>query len=358
MGAIPALADFDLEELAGRLASWGHKPSHAARILRDFYLSGGNIDADRLKLPKLLRQRFGSELTLRCSRILRTLRSEDGTVKLLLACGDGGTVEAVLMPSHDGRRAAGCVSCQIGCAAGCVFCASGAGGLERNLSAGEIVEQFLHLRATAAAAALRLATLVFMGMGEPMHNLRNVIRAIRRIARPGLGELGARNITVSTVGAVEGIDALAAADLNVHLAVSLHAPDDATRRRIVPLAARYPVAAIMRAARRFQEHTGRIVTIEYCLIRGVNDSAEQARSLAELMEGFRAHVNLIPLNPAGARACGAGLEPPKTEDVERFAGILRARAVVVHVRRPRGADIAAACGQLRGMCADEAASAR
>jgi len=344
---IPALADFDADDLAARLARWGHNPSHAARMLRDFYLSGGSIDARRLKLPKGLERRLDVDLAVRASRIARRVAGADGTVKLLVEFASGGAVETVLMPSHDGRRAAGCVSCQIGCSVGCCFCASGADGLERNLTAGEIVEQFLHLRALAAASGRRLATLVFMGMGEPMHNLPNVISAIRRIARPGMGELGARNITVSTVGIVEGIHALAAADLNVHLAISLHAPDDLTRRRIIPLATRYPVAEIVGAARRFQQLTGRIVTVEYCLIRGLNDSPEHAAALAALLDGFRAHVNLIPFNSAGADAARSDYEAPPPETVAAFADMLRTRGAVTHVRRSRGADIAAACGQLR-----------
>jgi len=251
------------------------------------------------------------------------------------------------MPSHRPDRAAGCVSSQIGCAMGCDFCASTRRGLERNLEAGEIVEQFLHLKAEARRLGRRLTSLVFMGMGEPMHNLQNVIPAIRRIADPLLGALGWRQVTVSTVGIVPGIDQLAAADLNVHLALSLHAPDDETRSLIVPSNRRYPVAQIMAAAKRFLDRTGRIPTIEYCLLSGVNDSEAHATRLAELMDGFRAHVNLIPYNSIGAGISGAVYRRPEREEIIAFLTTLRSQGVIAHMRDTRGDDVNAACGQLR-----------
>jgi 23S rRNA (adenine2503-C2)-methyltransferase len=231
---------------------------------------------------------------------------------------------------------------------GCDFCASTRNGLERNLSAGEIVEQFLHLRRLGSSQGRRLRTIVFMGMGEPLHNLDAVIGAIHRIAAPGLGNLGPRNITVSTVGIVPGIRRLARADLGVHLAVSLHASDDATRAQIIPAARRYAVQEILSAARDFQDATGRPVNIEYCLLAGVNDSDAHARGLAARLEGFRAHVNLIPYNSTGAPGLsGRDYQPPADSVVARFVAILREEHVVCHLRDPRGRDIMAACGQLR-----------
>jgi 23S rRNA (adenine2503-C2)-methyltransferase len=305
------------------------------------------VDWAGLKLGKVIESRLGSQLPIRQSSIVAHTRSTDGTVKLLVGFAGGGAVESVLMPAYDGIRAAGCISSQIGCAMRCDFCASTRRGLERNLEPGEIVEQFLHLRQEARLSSRRLATIVFMGMGEPMQNLPNVIRAIRRIASPEMGELGGRQITVSTVGIVPGIDALAEADLNVHLAVSLHAPDDVTRSRIIPMNRRYGVAEIMAAARRFQERTGRIVTIEYCLLDGVNDSDVHAHTLADLLSGFRAHVNLIPYNPIGAGLSGTAYATPPASRVQSFYNILFGRGVVVHLRHPRGNDVNAACGQLR-----------
>jgi 23S rRNA (adenine2503-C2)-methyltransferase len=280
-------------------------------------------------------------------------RATDGTIKLLVgfdggAGRGGGAVESVLMPTGRQGVAAGCVSSQIGCAMGCDFCASTKEGLERNLEAGEIVEQFLHLKRAATESARRLRTIVFMGMGEPLANFDNVVAAIRRIADPLLGGLGWRQVTVSTVGIVPGIDRLTEADLNVHLALSLHAPDDATRAQIVPANRRYPVADIIAAAKRYYARSGREVNVEYCLLGGVNDSDEHARTLAELLNDFRAHVNLMPYNPIG----GAGLSGriyvrPGDERVIRFLQILRDAGIVAHVRVTRGDDVAAACGQLR-----------
>jgi 23S rRNA (adenine2503-C2)-methyltransferase len=253
------------------------------------------------------------------------------------------------MPAYDPTRAAGCVSSQIGCAMGCDFCASTRRGLERDLEPGEIVEQYLSLREEAHRASRRLTSLVFMGMGEPMNNLDRVIDGIRRICDPSMGALGWRQVTVSTVGVVPGIDRLAEADLNVHLAVSLHAPDDETRQRIVPTGKRWKVAEIMAAARRFQARSGRISTIEYTLLAGVNDSDAQAELLAELMNGFRAHVNLIPYNWIGPGLSGAIYRKPDAQRMARFLEILRGHGVVAHFRRTRGDDVNAACGQLREM---------
>jgi 23S rRNA (adenine2503-C2)-methyltransferase len=348
---MPRLTDYDIEGLANQFAAWGFKPSHARRLLRELYLRAGQLDLSSLELGKALRARIEFEIPLRQSRVLRRMEAADGTVKLLIGFDSGGAVESVLMPAYDSVRAAGCVSSQIGCAMGCDFCASTRRGLERNLDAGEIVEQFLHLKQEAIAQGRRLTTLVFMGMGEPMHNLDNVIAAIRRIGAPGLGELGWKQITVSTVGIVPGIERLAEADLNVHLALSLHAPDDVTRSRLVPMNRRYEVAEIMATARRFQNRTGRIVTIEYCLLADVNDSDEQALQLADLLEGFRAHVNLIPYNPIGSGISGVVYRKPSPERVTRFLHILQERDVVAHCRRTRGDDVNAACGQLREMAA-------
>jgi 23S rRNA (adenine2503-C2)-methyltransferase len=343
-----ALPDHDLHSLAALFREWGCKPTHAGKVLRDFYANSGQLHLDKLEIGNELRKRLADVLQRR-SRVLTTHRSADGTVKLLVgfAGNPGGSTETVLMPGHRPDRAAGCVSSQIGCAMGCDFCASTKSGLERNLEAGEIVEQFLHLREAASAQKRRLTSLVFMGMGEPMHNLDNVLGAIRRIADPDLGGLGWRQVTVSTVGVVPGIDRLADADLNVHLALSLHAPDDATRATLVPANRRYGVAEIIAAAKRFYDRTGRVVTIEYCLLAGVNDSDDHARALAALLRGFRAHVNVIPYNPIGAGISGTRYERPNRDRVIHFLTVLRDHGAVAHARETRGDDVSAACGQLR-----------
>jgi len=349
-----ALTDYEPAELAEALRRAGHKPSHAHRLLRRMYQRPHEFEIPAAQFGRGLTDWLAKNLRTRQSRIVRRTTAADGTVKVLVGFEGGGAAEAVLMPAYDGRRAAGCVSSQIGCAMGCDFCASAIGGLERNLSAGEIVEQFLWLRQLAWEMHRRLSTLVFMGMGEPMHNLDHVIAAIRRIAGPELGELGGRQITVSTVGIVPGIDALAEADLNVHLAVSLHAPDDDTRRQIIPAAKRYRVAEILDAVRRFQARTGRIPTIEYTLLAGVNDSDEQARLLATVLEGMRVHVNVIPYNPTGLGVGGRVYQRPTEHRTGSFVAILRSEGVAAHIRRPRGDDVNAACGQLRRQAAASA----
>jgi 23S rRNA (adenine2503-C2)-methyltransferase len=341
------LADYDLATLQAELIAEGHKPLHATRLLRHFYESNGYPDFPSLSIGKDLVDFLQNHINLRGSKVRHRSVAVDGTTKLLVSFDNGGSVESVLMPAFRDGVAAGCVSSQIGCAMGCDFCASTVNGLERNLEAGEIVEQFLHLKAEAATVGRRLKTLVFMGMGEPLLNFDAVIAAIKRIADPDLGGLGWRQVTVSTVGIVPGIDRLAEADLNVHLAVSLHAPDDATRSRLVPMNRRYTVNDVMAAAKRFQEHTGRITTIEYCMLAGVNDSNEQAELLADLLQNFRAHVNLIPYNPITVSISGKNYSRPSTDRTTAFINILRHRGVVAHFREPRGQEVNAACGQLR-----------
>ena len=341
-----SFADHTLQTLEALLAAAGHRPVHARKLLRAYYDGAGEIDLDGLPISAALRDQLRRDAAP-LSRVRTVRRSLDGTAKLLVEFSDGNAVESVLMPGYRTDRAAGCASSQVGCAMGCDFCASTRGGLVRNLSAGEIVEQFIHLKALAQRMGRRMTSLVFMGMGEPLGNFDNLIPAIQRIADPQLGALGWRQVTVSTVGVVPGIDRLADADLNVNLALSLHAPDDATRSRIVPMNRKYPVAEVMAATRRFAARTRRIPTIEYCMLAGVNDSDDQAALLADLVEGLRAHVNLIPYNSIGTAISGGTYERPSSQRVGSFLTILRDRGVVAHARDTRGDDVNAACGQLR-----------
>jgi 23S rRNA (adenine2503-C2)-methyltransferase len=335
------------DAFANLIAGWGFPPSHAHSLLRRFYNQAGRIDLSYRDTGKQLLAKLATQTILRQSHVMHDARSADGTRRLLIGLDGGGAVETVLMPSHKPDRAAGCVSSQIGCAMGCDFCASTRAGLQRSLTSGEIVEQFLHLKEIATAEGRRIVTLVFMGQGEPMHNLDNVIAAIRRIAGPDLGAIGWRHITVSTVGVVPGIDRLASSGLGVHLAVSLHAPDDETRSKIVPSNRRYPVKDVMDATHRFYDRTNRVPTIEYCLLDGVNDSDAQAILLADLVGDARFHVNLIPYNAIGRGVSGIEYRRPPQERMDRFLGILRDRHIVAHFRTTRGDDVNAACGQLR-----------
>ena len=238
---------------------------------------------------------------------------------------------------------------------GCDFCATTKSGFERNLTAGEIVEQFIALRREAAAMGRSLQTVVFMGMGEPLLNLAAVLSAIERMADNRIGGLGWRQITVSTVGIVPGIDALTATGLNFNLAVSLHAPDDATRAQLLPMGRRFAIADILAAADRFQASRGRPVTIQYCLLKDVNDSLEHARILARVLGSRRMHVNLLRYNPTGLSLQGITYARSDERTAEAFAAELRTHGVVAHFRRSRGPEIDAACGQLRRREASAAA---
>ena len=342
-----ALTDHTIASLAALLGDWGCKPSHASRLLGHFYRYAGQIDFDQLRLGHSLQKRLLAEIPLRQSRIVARTQAGDGTTKLLIEFDSGGAVESVLMPGYRTDRAAGCISSQIGCAMGCDFCATTQGGLVRDLMAGEIAEQYLHLKELALAQGRQLQTVVFMGMGEPMLNLENVIGGIRVIADPVLGAVGWRNVNVSTVGVVPAIHRFIDADLNVNLTISLHAPDDETRAKIIPTARRYPVADIIAAAKRFLAETTLFPNIAYCLLDEINDSDEHACRLADLMDGLRAHVNLIPYNHIGRGISGTVYRPSPPQRLQEFLRILHARKVVAHGRDSRGGQVNAACGQLR-----------
>lgn len=345
---MPALSDHNVESLAELLAAGGHLPEHAGRVLRAYHAGAGRFDLDALSIPRATAAMFRERLSEPRSHVLTRSASRDGTVKLLVGLRAGGAVEAVLMATAvRAERAGGCVSSQVGCAMGCDFCASTKNGFDRNLDAGEIVEQVLHLSREAVDSGRRLASLVFMGMGEPMLNLPNVMEAVRRISDRRLPSLGRRHVTVSTVGVVPGIDSLADSGLNVNLAVSLHAPDDATRAKIVPTNRRWDVASIVAATERYWHVTRRVPVIEYTMLDGVNDTEDQAHLLAKLLSRMRAHVNLIPYNAIGPGLSGVTYRPPPMERMERFLKILRAANFSAHFRVTRGDDVNAACGQLR-----------
>lgn len=341
------LTDLSAEELGEWMQSQGFNTAHAPRVLRGLMAAQPPKSRAGFLLPEKLEEQLHSAFPATAASLAMRQVSEDGTTKLLLRLHDGRTVESVLMPDYHPDRAAGCISSQVGCAMGCDFCATTQTGFERNLTSGEIVEQFIHLRREAHAAGRTLRTIVFMGMGEPMLNLKNVLAAVRRIADPKLGAFGWRQITVSTVGIVPGIDELREANLGVHLALSLHAPDDATRADLLPMGRRFDVQEVLAAVDRYQEASGRITTIQYCLLDGVNDSLAQARDLSRLLEGRRMHVNLLRYNATGLSLRGRTYAPSSLEQTEAFLAELRAHGTVAHLRRARGPDIDAACGQLR-----------
>jgi len=326
------------EELRDFVAGLGAPAYRADQILRWVYAAGAPSFEAMTNLPKALRETLAERATLYTTAVAETRRSSDGTAKLLVALADGAAVEAVIIPEDDRRTA--CISTQVGCAIGCVFCASGIGGLVRDLSAGEIVEEVLQARRSLGEGEA-LTHLVVMGIGEPLMNYEALVRALRILTAPWGLALGPRRITVSTVGLPATIRRLAGEGLGVNLAVSLHAADDFTRERLVPHAR--PLGEVVAAARDYLHRTGREVTFECVLVKGVNDSVEDARGLADLVGREAILVNLLPVNPVP----GLGWQAPSAARVERFVRELRGRGVRVQVRRRRGADIAGACGQLR-----------
>ena len=290
-------------------------------------------------LPKSLRATVGGLLPPALRLATESVSDAGDTVKWLWTLADGRQVETVLMRYPD--RATVCVSSQAGCAMACSFCATGQAGFDRHLTTGEIVEQVVRARARAAADGQRLSNVVFMGMGEPFANYDRTWAAVERID-DDLG-LGARHLTLSTVGVVPGIRRLAAAPLPVNLAVSLHVANDRERNELVPINRRYPLAELARACQEYVDATHRRLSFEWALIHDVNDTDRHARELADYARPLRAHVNLIPLNPTPGYAV-RGTPPDR---VRHFAERLRDLGVNATIRRTRGTDIDAACGQLR-----------
>lgn len=332
--------DLGRTELAEWCASAGTQPFRADQMRR--WLFGKRVDefAQMHDVPATVRERLVAEFRLFASTVHRHLVSSDGTEKLLLELGDGEFVECVLM--REEKRQTVCVSTQVGCAMGCVFCASGLAGVKRNLTTGEIIDQILRLDRLLDADE-RITNVVVMGMGEPLANLRNLLPALTTLNEKGGMGLGARRITVSTVGLPDGIRELAATGMPVNLAVSLHAPNDELRTQIVPVNKNIGLDAILAAADEYFEQTGRRVTYEYVLLAGVNDQPEHAGELGRLLKDRQAHVNLIPMNPVAP----TGLDAPDFPATSRFVEQLKYHGVNVTVRKRKGADIDAACGQLR-----------
>ncbi|RMH72241.1 MAG: 23S rRNA (adenine(2503)-C(2))-methyltransferase RlmN [Actinomyces sp.] len=329
-----SLLDLDRDQLAAACAD--EPPYRVDQIWRGLYERAAR-PAEMTDLPLALRRRLSEDFAPALTEITRRTSADGGTVKWLWRLHDDRAVETVLM--HYDERVTVCVSTQAGCAMGCGFCATGQAGFERHLSTGEIVAQVLEAR--RAAAPRRVSNVVFMGMGEPLANYDRTWAAIERI-HDDMG-ISARHITVSTVGLVPGIERLATERLPVNLAVSLHAADDELRDRLVPVNRRWPLEELARACEHHRVATGRRLSFEWALIDGVNDRPDDARRLAAYAKRLRAHVNLIPLNPTpGWPTRGT---PPA--GVRAFRDALARRGVNVTVRRNRGADIEAACGQLR-----------
>jgi len=335
-----ALLSIGSEALAEWLRERG-QPRYRARQILHWLLRRGADEFEQMSdLPASLRQQLAAAFVPLSSQLESTISCKDGTCKLLVRLADGERIECVLMSS--GQRRTLCVSTQVGCGVRCSFCASGAAGLIRNLAAHEIVEQFA-LAQRLLGPQQRLTHAVIMGMGEPLANLENLLEALKLICSPaGLG-LSQRRITISTVGLPGRMRELADLRPSYHLAVSLHAVTDELRNQLVPANAAIGIRSIVAAADYYFQRTGRQVTYEYVLIRGVNDRPEHARQLARLLRGRKAYVNVIRYNPVP----GAAYERPSLRAARQFAASLRRSGVPAKLRLTKGHDAQAACGQLR-----------
>ena len=337
------LYDLSLPELETQVLNLGLPGYRARQIWGWAYRHLVTDYAEMSNIPAALRDALATEAPVSLLKPVRTVTSDDGeTIKTLYRTGDNQVLETVLMLYPN--RATVCVSCQVGCAVGCAFCATGLMGLARNLGAGEMVAQVVGAAREARLRGRDLTNIVMMGMGEPLQNYAETMKFISIVHDPDGLDIGARRITISTSGIVPKIDALAAEPLQLNLAVSLHAADDELRSRLVPINRRYPIATLMAAVDRYIAKTRRRVSFEYALMRGINDSEQTARDLAELLRGRLCHVNIIPLNPVDVLP----YERPDPEGIECFAEILRVAGIPTTVRYSRGTDIDAACGQLRG----------
>ena len=347
------LLGLNTKELEETLTAMG-EPKFRGRQLAEWIYRRGAASFDSMtNLSQPLRTRLASEHSLDFPEVATRYTSQDGSTKLLLQMHDGERIETVRLPYAD--RLSVCVSSQAGCAMACAFCATGLGGFRRNLSTAEIIAQpLLALQDDESAirnpqSAIKRAThIVFMGMGEPLLNYNSVLKTVR-LMHDEMG-IPMRHITISTVGILPGIRRLAEEKLQLTLAISLHAPDDELRHRLIPTSVKTRVSDIIEAAREYVKKTGRRVTFEYVVLGGVNDSVQQAQQLARLCRGWPSHVNLIPWNAVpDATFDGSIFEAPAPNAVKQFRAILEQAGINVTQRVQRGADVAAACGQLRAV---------
>lgn len=335
------------EEIAQALAAMGEKPFRGRQIFAWLHRGVRSFE-EMTDIGKDLRRKLEGAFYITAPAVERKQVSRlDGTVKYLWRLEDGNCIETVLMSYHHGNTV--CVSSQVGCRMGCAFCASTLGGKIRDLTPAEMVDQVLF---TQLDSGVPVSNIVLMGIGEPLDNFDEVMKFLSIISSPEGINIGMRNISLSTCGIVPQIDRLAEKKLQLTLSISLHAPNDAIRSQMMPVNNAYPVAQLIEAVRRYQDTTGRRVSFEYSMVRGVNDSDECAKELARLIRGMGAHVNLIPINPVD----GSPYSATDAENVRRFQAKLTSLGVNATVRRRLGSEISAACGQLRREEMDAAAA--
>jgi 23S rRNA (adenine2503-C2)-methyltransferase len=334
------IKDLSLEDLKNVLEGWNLPAFHVRQIFFWLYKRGVKDFAQMSDLPLALRNRLKENFSLSELKAAEALQSKDGTKKFIFRLEDGSFIEAVLIPAQG--RVTGCISTQAGCKFACHFCASGLAGFKRNLDCAEIIAEILYLKNHSAAK--KLTHLVFMGTGEPLDNYDNVMKAIRLINSPETLDIGARRITISTAGVIPGIKRLSQEGLQVELSVSLHAADDKTRSLLMPINKIYSLKDLLAACREYIEKTNRQVTFEYVLIKGINSDLQSAGKLSTILKGLKlAKVNLIPSNPIKELK----IEPPVRQDILGFKNYLLRQGINVTLRKSRGEDIEAACGQLR-----------
>ena len=335
------LLDLSLAELRDRLKESGWEEFRAVQIYDWIFHKQVFSFNSMSNLPLTLRDFLNDHFIIFTGQEKARRQSRDGTAKLLLEYEGGKQAETVLIPA--GNRMTACLSTQSGCPVKCAFCASGKGKFKGDLSAGEIIEQLLRLEVLASEQHKKVTHLVFMGMGEPLLNYENTLKAIKTIhSAEGFG-IAARRITLSTVGIPEGIRRLASENLPVNLALSLHCADQNKRESLIPLAKSVDLKKVILSAVEYFEQTGREITLEYLMIPGINMTSGDAGKLAGIARRLRANVNLIPYNPADV----SGFQPPPEKEVKRFYALLKDLKINAHVRKSRGSDIEAACGQLR-----------
>jgi 23S rRNA (adenine2503-C2)-methyltransferase len=328
-------------DLLGWLAEHQVRAFRADQILKWVYLRMVESFDQMTDLRKDFRSLLSEHFIIQRPPVIKTQAARDGTRKFLFGLEDGNTVESVLIPERNHYTL--CVSSQVGCALGCRFCVTGRGGLVRNLSRSEIINQVWEIRKQLEDPA-QLTNLVFMGMGEPLANYQALVSAIEALTNSGWGmKFAARRITVSTAGLVPRIPDLGR-DTRVNLAVSLNAVDDDTRSRLMPINRTYPLADLLKACRQFPLPSGRKITFEYILIKGLNDSVDHARRLAKLLAPLKAKINLIPFNPSD----NSEFERPSETSIQAFQAVLLGKHYTSVVRYSKGQEIMAACGQLRG----------
>jgi 23S rRNA (adenine2503-C2)-methyltransferase len=339
------IRDLTLEELRGELEGMGERAFRAGQIFDWLYKKKAARFEDLTTLSKVLREKLAEKFKIGALELADKRVSSDGTTKFLFGLADGEHVETVLIPA--GRRLTVCLSTQVGCKFGCAFCASGLHGFKRDLVPSEIVGQVLFLE---RALGRDLSNYVFMGMGEPLDNWTNVEKAIRIMNAPEGLAIAARRMTISTAGFVDSFKRVAALDLQINLSISLHAVTDRLRDRLMPINRRFPLEQVVAAAEAYVRSGGRMVTLEYIVIRGLNDSLDDADGLAAIARRLRAKVNLIAYSPVE----GLEFATPSEADVARFKRWLEERKVNVTLRLSKGSDIAAACGQLAGRFLEKA----